>query len=203
MPRSARLLAVAALLACLAAASGCAPGAAPPSASPTHVAAAAPTRHDWANATYQVTCDGRLLGTVTAQLKDGAATVPVDVSESPSYDHVDVRLQTTATGDLNGDGKPETAVLLQCSPQPSNASLQEVHVFRADGSQLAVLPSADVLPQATILAPVYVPSGLVIRDGQIVAAMLAYGPNDSHATGPSQPITVRWRWTGTGFAPLP
>jgi hypothetical protein len=40
---------------------------------------------------------------------------------------------------------------------------------------------------------------LAIRDGQIVAAMKAYGPDDSHASGPSVPFTVRWRWNGTTF----
>ena len=103
---------------------------------------------------------------------------------------------------MDGDGRPETVVLLQCSPQPSNASVQEVHVFRADGSQLAVLPSANDLPQTTILAPLYVPSGLTVQNGDVVAAMKAYGPGDSHATGPSVPFTVRWHWTGTAFAPV-
>jgi hypothetical protein len=196
-------LAVAGVLAVLVLA-GCAPRVAAPAASPHHaVSPATNAPDDWRNATYRVTCDGLLMGTLSARLVNGAATVPVDISESPYYDDVDLLLQATATGDVDGDGRPETVVLLQCSPQPSNAAVQEVHVFRADGSQLAVLPSPNSLPQATILAPLYVPSGLSVQNGDVVAVMKAYGPNDSHATGPSEPFTVRWHWTGRSFAPLP
>ena len=186
---------------------GCAPrpagvAASSPSSSQPSSSATANPADDWRNATYHVTCDGLLMGTVSAHLVNGAATVPVDISESPYYDDVDVLLQAATTGDVDGDGRPETVVLLQCSPQPSNASVQEVHVFRADGSQLAVLPSPNSLPQTTILAPLYVPTGLTVQNGNIVAAMKAYGPGDSHATGPSVPFTVHWHWTGTAFAPL-
>jgi hypothetical protein len=143
------------------------------------------------------------MGNLSAKLVNGAATVPVDISESPYYDNVDVRLQATVTGDVDGDGRPDTVVLLECSPQPSNGSAQEVHVFRAEGAELAVLPSPGSLPQTTILAPLYDPSGLTVQHGDVVAVMKAYGPNDSHATGPSVPFTVRWHWAGKGFAPLP
>jgi hypothetical protein len=33
--------------------------------------------------------------------------------------------------------------------------------------------------------------------------MKAYGPEDSHASGPSQRITVRWHWDGHRFVRLP
>lgn len=187
---------------------GCGPSSATPRVAQPQAPAAraqalAAVPGDWRDATYRVTCDGLLLGAVRATLHDGAATVPVDVSESPYYDDVELRLQATATGDLDGDGRPDTVVLLQCSPQPSNGSAQEVHVFRADGSELAVLPSPGSLDETTILAPVYDPAGLAVEDRTIVASMKAYGPGDSHATGPSQPFTVRWQWTGAGFTRVP
>jgi hypothetical protein len=195
---------------------GCAPRATTPAASSPSAAqpsaarasAAPPSApknlDDWRNATYRVTCDGLLNGNgLRARLVDGAATVPVDISESPYYTEVDVSLQAVTTGDVDGDGRPDAVVLLECSPQPSNATTQEVHVLRADGSELAVLPSPDSLPQATILPPEYVPTGLTVQNGDVVAAMKSYGPGDSHATGPSVPFTMRWHWTGTGFAPLP
>jgi hypothetical protein len=195
-PRARRTLAVVGVLGCLL--SGCAPRSAPPAASPA--SSAGP--HDWRDATYRVTCDGLLLGTIQARLVDGAAHVPVDVSQSAEYQDVDLRLEATATGDVDGDGKPDTVVLLQCAPQPSNGWVEEVHVFRSDGSQLAVLPSPSSLPQNSILAPLYVPSELKVENGEIVAAMKAYGPGDSHASGPSVPFTVRWHWTGNAFVPL-
>ena len=39
-----------------------------------------------------------------------------------------------AVGDLTGDGRPEAAVLLSCSPQPSNFYVEEVHAFEVPTS---------------------------------------------------------------------
>jgi hypothetical protein len=159
--------------------------------------------HDWRNTTYRMTCDGIVPGGFDAKLVNGAARVPAEVSETPDYVEFDVHLDATASGDVDGDGKPDTVVLLQCMPQPSNAFVQEAQVFRADGSPLGELPSPRTLPETTILAPLYVPAGLSIDHEDVVAAMKAYGPNDSHATGPSVPFTVRWHWTGKTFARIP
>jgi hypothetical protein len=180
---------------------GCAPHQAGGTASAPHPASS--QGHDWRTTTYRLTCDGLLHGKVRATLVDGAAQVPVEVSQTPAYDHVDVLLEGTTSGDVDGDGAPDTAVLLRCWPQPSNGFVEEVHVFRSDGSELGVLPSPSTLPEATILAPLYDPAGLSVQRGEVVAPMKAYGPDDSHATGPSVPFTVRWHWNGTGFVRVP
>jgi hypothetical protein len=196
-----RGLAVAGALACVLLV-GCAPAQVDRAASAARPAASS-SQSVWRDATYRLTCDGLVSGELRAKLVNGAAQVPVDVSQSPYYDHVDVRLEGTATGDVDGDGKPDTVVLLQCWPQPSNGFVEEVHVFRSDGSEIGVLPSPRTLPETTILALLYVPTGLSVQHEEIVASMKAYGPNDSHATGPSVPFTVRWRWNGTTFVRLP
>lgn len=162
-----------------------------------------PAPRDWRNTTYRLTCDGIDSSGFTATLVNGSAQVPAEISDTPDYTSFDVHLDATATGDLDGDGKPDTVVLLQCMPQPSNAFVQEVQVFRADGSLMGELPSPRTLPETTILAPLYVPAGLSIKDGDVVAAMKEYGPNDSHATGPSVPFTARWHWNGTSFVRVP
>lgn len=157
------------------------------------------TRHDWRDATYRMTCDGIAPGGFRVKLANGAARVIADVGQTPYYEYFDVQFEGDATGDVNGDGKPDTVVLLQCSPQPSNAFVEEAQVFDSSGRRLGVLPSPSTLPEATILPPLYDPAGLSVDHGDIVAAMKAYGPNDSHASGPSVPITVRWHWDGVGF----
>jgi hypothetical protein len=181
------------LAACLLA--GCAradgSGAAPNTASGT--------AHDPRNATYSVTCDGIVPDGFPAELVNGAALVPADPSRSPYYDHYDVRFEGEATGDVDGDGQPDTVVLLQCSPQPSNGIVEEVQVFAASGERLGLLPSPLTLREATILAPLYDPDGLSVQDGDVVAEMKAYGPDDSHASGPSIPLSVRWHWNGSAF----
>jgi hypothetical protein len=154
---------------------------------------------DWPNATYRVTCDGIVPDGIPATLTGGAAWVPADGSRPPYYDHYEVRLEAEARGDVDGDGEPDTVVLLECSPQPSNGIVQEVQVFTASGERLGLLPSPLTLREATILSPLYDPAGLSVQDGDIVAAMKAYAPEDSHASGPSIPITVRWHWNGREF----
>jgi hypothetical protein len=158
------------------------------------------TEPDWRNATYRLTCDGVVPTGFQVSLHKGIATVD---SPRPDYESFDVKLEAHATGDLDGDGRPDTVVLLQCHPQPSNGLVEEVQVFNAKNQLIAGLPSPRTLREQTILPPVYDPQGLKVEDGDIVAAMKAYGPDDSHASGPSIPITVRWHWNGRNFERVP
>jgi hypothetical protein len=163
----------------------------------------APAPPDWRNASYTITCDGVVPTGVPVTLRNGAARVPTDVSQTPYYDYFDVRFEAAAHGDFAGVGAPATVVLLQCSPQPSNGILEEAQVFAADRHRVGVLPSPKTLREGSILAPIYDPAGLAVQNGDIVAAMKAYGPSDSHASGPSERITVRWHWNGQRFVRLP
>jgi hypothetical protein len=154
---------------------------------------------DWRNRTYSVTCDGVVPAGLRATVVDGTARVAADGSRAPFYDHYDIRVRATATGDVDGDGAPDAVVLLDCSPQPSNGIVQEVQLFSSSGSLLGALPSPRTLQGEALLPPEYDPAGLSVQHEEIVAAMRAYGPNDVHASGPSVPITVRWRFDGRGF----
>ena len=181
------------LLACLLLA-GCASAERTGSAPLPSVAAA-----DWLNTTYSVTCDGIVPEGIHANVVDGGARVEADGRRAPFFDYYDIRVTGTATGDVNGDGAPDTVVLLECSPQPSNGILQEVQVFSSTGHLVAGLPSPRALQGDAPLPPEYDPAGLSVQHGEIVAAMTAYGPEDFHASGPSVPITVRWRLDGQRF----
>jgi len=154
---------------------------------------------DWLGTTYTVTCDGIVPEGLRATVTEGAGRVRADGSRPPHYDHYDIRVQTVATGDVDGDGASDAVVLLECSPQPSNGRLEEVQVFSSTGDLLGSLPSPRSLQGDATLPPEYDPAGLSIQHGEIVAAMTAYGPEDFHASGPSVPITVRWRFDGSDF----
>ena len=154
---------------------------------------------DWLNTTYTVTCDGIVPDGFRAAVVDGAARAPADGSRPPHYEHYDIRVTGTASGDVDGDGAPDAVVLLECSPQPSNGIVQEVQVFSSTGSSLGALPSPRTLQGDALLPPEYDPSGLSVQHGEIIAAMTAYGPGDFHASGPSVPVTVRWRFDGQRF----
>jgi hypothetical protein len=54
-----------------------------------------------------------------------------------------------AVGDLTGDGRPEAAVLLSCSPQPSNFYVEEVHAFE-DGPKLLGYARSDVASELPV-----------------------------------------------------
>src|SRR3954447_2649892 len=154
---------------------------------------------DWSNRTYTVTWDGIVPDGFSATVVDGASRVPADARLPPHYDHYDVRVTGMASGDVDGDGAPDAVVLLECSPQPSNGIVQEVLVFSSTGRPLGDLPSPRTLEGDALLPPLYDPAGLSVEDGEIVAAMTAYAPGDSHASGPSVPITVCWLYDGQGF----
>jgi hypothetical protein len=152
---------------------------------------------DWLNRAYLVTCDVFVPDGSRATVVDGSARVPADGSCPPHYEHYDIRVTATAGGDVDGDGAPDAVVLLDCSPQPSNGVVQEVQLFSSTGRRRS---PAGRPPQPAHEGvqphPVHDPAGLSVEDGQFVAAMTAYGPDDSHASGPSVPITVRWRSDG-------
>jgi hypothetical protein len=154
---------------------------------------------DWLNRMYTVTCDGIVPDGFRATVLGGAARVPADGSRPPYYEHYDIRVTGTAAGDVDGDGAPDGVVLLDCSPQPSNGVVQEVRIYSSTGRLLGVLPSPRTLQGNVQPPPVYDPGGVSVQDGEIVAAMTAYGPGDSHATGPSVPLTLRWRLDGHEF----
>src|SRR4051812_31786293 len=79
-----------------------------------HPAATTPPP-DWRNTSYPITCDGVVPGGFRAPLVNGAARVPADVGDTPYYDSFDVRFEASTSGDVDGDGVPDTVVLLQCS----------------------------------------------------------------------------------------
>jgi hypothetical protein len=162
-------------------------------------AAVAEPAVDWLDTTYTLTCDGIVPGGLEATVSGGGARVLADASRPPYYDHYDVRVLATPHGDVDGDAAEDTVVLLECSPQPSNGVVQEVQAYSPTGRLLGSLPSPRTLRERSQLPPVYDPDGLSVADGEIVAHMSAYGPDDTHAEGPSVPLTVRWRYVGGHF----
>lgn len=162
-------------------------------------AAVADPSIDWRDTTYTITCDGTVPGGLAAPVHGGVARVRADPARPPYVDHYDVRVLATPQGDVDGDSAPDTVVLLECSPQPSNGVVQEVQAFSSTGRLLAGLPSPRTLREPSQLPPVYVPDRLAVTDGEVVAVMSAYGPDDTHADGPSVPLTVRWRYAGGHF----
>ena len=103
-----------------------------------------------------------------------------------------------ASGDITGDGQPETIVLLSCSPRGANYFVDEVQVF--DPSKLmGELPSPQTLQGEAVLAPEYIPTELRVEGGNVVAGMLFYAVGASHADGATEAYTITCHWTGSLF----
>ena len=100
---------------------------------------------DWLDRTYTVTCDGIVPGASAPTSSTGRARVAADGSHPPYFEHYDVKVTATVSGDVDGDAAPDAVVLLQCSPQPSNYFVQEVQLFSSTGGSPG-LPSQPAHP---------------------------------------------------------
>jgi hypothetical protein len=157
---------------------------------------AAPTREkvDWKNSKYRITCDNILESGFNVTLTNGVATVSGKPAAAAGYDHFEVKLAATASGEITRDAGLETLVLIRCSPQPSNFFVEEALALTSGQKLIGELPSPTSLKGQTILPPQYVPSKLKITGGTISADMMFYGPEDTHASGPSVRRNINWRW---------
>ncbi|QIY95060.1 hypothetical protein HEP87_14775 [Streptomyces sp. S1D4-11] len=147
---------------------------------------------DWQNRTYGITCDDIVDKPVKVAVRNGKGVAKG--SGLGGYDRWEVEVQKITQGRLPRLGNV-TAVLFHCSPQPSNFFRQELRVYGKDGNEVGRTPSFDV----SGLPPEYQAGSLTIRDGRLAADVKFYGPNDSHATGPSILRHVTWTWDGKRF----
>ncbi|MFF7780467.1 cutinase family protein [Streptomyces tanashiensis] len=150
---------------------------------------------DWSNRTYDVTCGDTVSKAVPVAMRNGRGTVKAGRTDIGTYDRWNVRIQRIAAGTVPRLGDV-TAVLFWCSPRPSNFSLQELRVYRtANGREVGRTPAIN----ADGLAPVYQPGAVAFDGGRLLADVKFYGPDDTHATGPSILRHVAWVWDGSRF----
>ena len=168
----------------------------------THTAGGVPPSIDWYNTGYTSTCGGIISPSFDIQVHNGKGTTPA--SSQSGYQYYEVEVQAVKHGDLTGNGRADTAVLLYCAPQASNFFLQEVQVFGPDNRLLAELVDvATLTPAGSPLPPEYVPSEFSISGGELLTGMKFYAPTDSHAGGPSISLAVIWHWNGHQFTHSP
>jgi hypothetical protein len=152
---------------------------------------------DWYNTSYMMSCGGLAPQPFTVNVQGGKATAP---GSSGGYSTYEVHVEAvTQPGALTSDGSPQTAVLLYCSPQPSNFFVEEVQVFKSDGGLLGELPPTGTLSPGSSLPPQYDSSQFSISTGQLITGMKFYAPTDSHASGPSIHQVLKWSWDGHQF----
>lgn len=162
-------------------------------AAPAPAASAATARVDWRNTSYVLTCSGRAAKPFSVRVRQGEGRARGDRNSPDGYL---VSVAEVASGDLTGDGRAETAVLVYCSPW-SNHFTPEVVVFTSGRRLLGRLPK---LPAPTGgLASLYLEGRFAISGGRLVTGVGYYARLECRACGPTLADTLVWRWNGRRF----
>ncbi|MFI2434098.1 hypothetical protein [Streptomyces sp. NPDC018693] len=99
-----------------------------------------------------------------------------------------------ATGDLDGDGRPETVAVVHCDA-PMGTPPDGVYVL----TQAADAPHARVV--ATLIDPKdrVTVTDLTVTDGAVRASFLGYSSADVPSCCPDVQDTTQWRWKDNTF----
>ncbi|MFB7867552.1 hypothetical protein [Streptomyces sp. NPDC056069] len=106
------------------------------------------------------------------------------------------KIAQRATGDLDGDGNPETVAVVHCEAGSGTPPSGIYVLTRGKG---AGAPAARVV--ATLVEPSQLKnvSGFAVRDGAVQATLLGYSSPDVPSCCPDQREQVTWRWRGGTF----
>ncbi|MEU0374647.1 hypothetical protein ABZ070_31390 [Streptomyces sp. NPDC006283] len=98
-----------------------------------------------------------------------------------------------ASGDLDGDGRPETVVAARCDAG-SGTPPSGLYV-------LAAGPDSDARVVATLVEPALKQSvgALAVRDGAVVATLLGYSSPAVPSCCPDEREEIKWQWQGGKF----
>jgi len=106
-----------------------------------------------------------------------------------------ILIQQKASGDLDGDGRPETVAVVRCDTgmgTPPNG----VYVLTQGAENGA--PARVV---ATLIAPKdrYTVTDFAVRDRAVTATLLGYSSTDVPSCCPDVKDTAKWQWKGGAF----
>ncbi|MEV3992258.1 hypothetical protein AB0J57_25425 [Streptomyces sp. NPDC049837] len=116
-----------------------------------------------------------------------AVTYPLECAGAPSV------VSKRATGDIDGDGRPETVVAAHCRAGSGTPPSGLYVLARGAGAGARVV--------ATLVEPAErrSVSEISVRDGVVTATLLGYSSPDVPSCCPDQRETVKWRWQGDKF----
>lgn len=103
-------------------------------------------------------------------------------------------VQKKATGDLDGDGNPETVAVVHCDA-PMGTPPDGVYVItHATGSNKPRVVATLLDPRTGDTV-----SDFAVRDGAVVATLLGYSTNDIPRCCPDVTDSAKWRWKNGAF----
>ncbi|MET9956803.1 hypothetical protein ABZ135_35375 [Streptomyces sp. NPDC006339] len=122
------------------------------------------------------------------------ARFPLECGGAPS------KIAQRATGDLDGDGNPETVAVVHCeagSGTPPSGIYVLTHgkgTGKSAGGGAARVVATLVDPSELTTV-----SGFAVRDGAVRATLLGYSSPDVPSCCPDRKEQVTWRWQGGSF----
>ncbi|GHA79532.1 hypothetical protein ACIQRS_17570 [Streptomyces termitum] len=117
----------------------------------------------------------------------GTAAYPIRCGGAPH------KVAQRATGDLDGDGKPETVAVVHCEAG-SGTPPAGLYVLTGgrDGTARVVATLVEPGDQRSV-------TGLTVRDGTVRATLLGYSSPDVPSCCPDEKEQVAWDWKGGAF----
>jgi hypothetical protein len=107
---------------------------------------------------------------------------------------VKAAVQRTATGDLDGDHRPETVAVVHCDA-PMGTPPDGVYVLtQAPGAARPRVVATLVDPEDRTTA-----TDVAVRDGAVLATLLGYSSDDVPACCPDLEDDVKWQWKDGSF----
>jgi hypothetical protein len=103
-------------------------------------------------------------------------------------------VQKKATGDLDGDGNPETVAVVHCDA-PMGTPPDGIYVVTraSNGKPRVVATLVDPKSGDTV-------SDFAVRDKAVVATLLGYSSNDVPRCCPDVTDNAKWQWENGAFA---
>ncbi|MCT4356657.1 hypothetical protein M5362_26370 [Streptomyces sp. Je 1-79] len=136
----------------------------------------------------------------TAAASGSAPAAPRPAPDATTADYplecggAPVKIAQRVTGDLDGDGKPETVAVVHCeagSGTPPHALYVLTHAKDGPGARVV----------ATLVEPARQKNvaDLAVRDGAVTATLLGYSSPDVPSCCPDERERVSWSWKGGTF----
>ncbi|MEV8587327.1 hypothetical protein [Streptomyces sp. NPDC051180] len=140
-------------------------------------------------------------GPAGATAGPAAAPAPAPAPEATGADYplecggLPVKVAKRASGDLDGDGNPETVAVVHCEAG-SGTPPHAVYVLTRGKDE-----SAPARVVATLVEPELHQNvgALSVRDGAVRATLLGYSTLDVPRCCPDEKEQVSWRWQGGSF----
>ncbi|MEV6650601.1 hypothetical protein [Streptomyces sp. NPDC051219] len=134
-------------------------------------------------------------GTVTAAGPAPAAPDPAGVDFPLDCGGAKELVTKKGSGDLDGDGRPESVVVVRCEAG-SGTPPSGVYVLTRQAAQ-----GSDARVVATLLDPAERLSvgSFAVRDGLVTATLLGYSSEAVPRCCPDERRQIKWRWTDGKF----